>query len=396
MAKVLISLLGTGRAAKGDTDRNRYEIANYVIGDSEYKNESFVSSAIIKHYKIDKLFLIGTKGSMWDEIANLFNADDDCYAAILERKVDTTLSQEDIDKLNQYIDARLGSVGSKCLIVPDGENDSEVWQTFELFYGLFDLLNSGDKLYFDITHGFRSQSVLSFIMSQFGQTYKNYKIGGILYGKLINDKPSPIIDLKMYYEFLEWSKAIKNLRNYGNGSDLKKMIEASGESQEIKNAIVDFTNALSIADIGAMQSSIKVLKGKIKLFEQSNNPIMKIVSVELLRFTEEFGADEPLSRFLFKLTKWYANNSNYAMAYLVLSEAVVSAVREHECLADTTEGNKLAKMSIYRKKEISKIYRKVSAIRNNIAHKTAHQVSLSKSINEYKYYYDALKKIYEV
>ncbi|GHS86299.1 CRISPR-associated protein [Campylobacterota bacterium] len=397
MAKVLISLLGTGTSAKGDTNRNRYETTDYAVDGKIYESELFVAGASAKHYAIDKLFLIGTSGSMWDEVAAFFNADNETLA-LLDKKANNKLIQDDISQLNRYIDKELGISGSKCLFVPDGENDSEVWQTFEVLRSLIDTFTTDDELYFDITHGFRSQSLLMFVIAQFGQTYKNYKIGGILYGKLIKNELSPIIDLKMYYEFLEWSKAIKNLRNYGNGNDLKKLLENSNEDKTIKKTIADFANALSIADMDSMQKSMRRLKSSMELLRGSKSLIIKdILSNELLDFVRQFNSDGTRSEFLFELADWYKKCSNFAMAYIALAEAAMSRVIEKNNLSADKNGHELAKEKILKLGEIANAFKEVNEIRNDIAHQlvsSAHAVS--KCIDDFDDHYKILKKIYEV
>ena len=52
MAKILISLLGTGRIAKGDNEKNIYETTDYLLDGKLYKNLTFTSVAIMEYYKI--------------------------------------------------------------------------------------------------------------------------------------------------------------------------------------------------------------------------------------------------------------------------------------------------------------------------------------------------------
>jgi len=76
MAKVLITLLGTGRQAK-DEESSKYEVTDYKIENKVYKNLTFLSNAIIQHKNIEKVFFIGTNKSMWDNIAETFKSDND-------------------------------------------------------------------------------------------------------------------------------------------------------------------------------------------------------------------------------------------------------------------------------------------------------------------------------
>ncbi|GAB6163704.1 hypothetical protein JCM12298_28640 [Desulfothermus naphthae] len=66
--KILISSLGAGR--KKDVKSHmpgEYEKAKYQIDDKVYE-EQFIARALVKHFKIQKVFLIGTKKSLWDSV----------------------------------------------------------------------------------------------------------------------------------------------------------------------------------------------------------------------------------------------------------------------------------------------------------------------------------------
>ena len=77
MAKILISLLGTGKYAKGDSEKNEYEKTSYLLEGKLYKDLTFTSVAIIEHFNINKVYFIGTNKSMWDNMAEYFNSDEE-------------------------------------------------------------------------------------------------------------------------------------------------------------------------------------------------------------------------------------------------------------------------------------------------------------------------------
>jgi len=66
MAKILISSLGTGRKKEGNYSHAKYEIDNAIY------ETSFIADALNKHINFDKIFLIGTKKSIWDEAYMVF------------------------------------------------------------------------------------------------------------------------------------------------------------------------------------------------------------------------------------------------------------------------------------------------------------------------------------
>ncbi|MBE0490775.1 MAG: TIGR02221 family CRISPR-associated protein [Sulfurospirillum sp.] len=389
MAKILISLLGTGQIEKNNTNKNEYKGTDYIIEKTIYSDEKFVSLLLVKHYKIDKLFLVGTNQSMWDMVAESFKAEENYQFEIIEKKDNNTLTEDSLFKLNDIIGKGLKNSGSKCFIIKDGENQEELWSIFEKFLEILDSVDEGDEVYFDITHLFRSLSVMSFVMLEFGKTYKKFKIAGVFYGMLKKGEPSVIVDLSIFFELLEWAKAIKNLKEFGNGYSLMQLIKKSDESNEIKNSFSNFSHALSISDMGAMRQSMKQIKGKLKLFDEANNRIIGLVSKELREFINSFDADS-LGTFQMQLAQWYANNKNYSMAYITLVEAVLSVVCE-SMRNDPTDKEyrdeaknflwdfRFSASGSKEKEKVYAVFTKVNNIRKNIAHKTSTKGSASKA-----------------
>ncbi len=67
--RVLISFLGTGASeiVNGNIrPMRKYRTANYQIDGTLYKDYSFMSAALVKHYNIGKILMVGTVHSMWD------------------------------------------------------------------------------------------------------------------------------------------------------------------------------------------------------------------------------------------------------------------------------------------------------------------------------------------
>jgi len=387
MAKILISLLGTGRIAKGDRSKNMYETTDYKLEDKIYKQKTMVSSAIIEHYKIDTLFLVGTSTSMWDNVCSLYGSDDEYTLSIMEKKEAGILKESDLEQLSQDINKKLNSQNSKCFIVKDCETQEELWNMFDKFLEILSTIGKEDEVYFDITHLFRSVSVLSMIMAEFGKISFDMKVSGVFYGLFKKDEPSVVVDLSVFLELLDWIRAIANLKNYGNSFELMKLINSSHQDKEIKNSFTNFSNALSMSDMGAMQQNIKILKGKMKLFENDKSNIIRLISKDLQEFIERFSIDS-LADFQYELAKWYCENKNYAFGYITLSEAIVSKMCEIYNLDPTLQDNRTqAKSMLYeyrknfskQKKEIGDTYDKVRRIRNDIAHKKPQESKESKS-----------------
>lgn len=63
--------------------------------------------------------------------------------------------------------------------LPIGNNETEIW---EIFSRVYSLLEEGDELYFDLTHGFRYLPMLILTLGNYARYLKNVSIKSITYG----------------------------------------------------------------------------------------------------------------------------------------------------------------------------------------------------------------------
>ncbi|CZE46830.1 TIGR02221 family CRISPR-associated protein [Campylobacter geochelonis] len=364
MAKVLISSIGTGDKNKG------YNKTNYKIDGKLYENEIFIANVLSRHLSIDKLFLIGTEKSIWDAVYSKFGGDEKTEFKIYEQQEKGNL-QSIINLIESQIDKTLKTKGSRCFIIKYGVDEIELWDNFSKFLEIASGLEEKDEIYLDITHSFRSLSLMSFVMSEFtSNTRENpLNIKGIYYGMLElsreNDGTTPIINLSMFFELLEWGKAIRSLKIYGNSKDLLRLINKTEDKKDIKNAFNDFSNALNMSDMLALQKAVRNLYTKIKFFTESENEIYKIIGKELLSFINRLNVEE-FHIFQYELAKWYQENQNYPLSYVVLVEAVVSAIAKRDGLDSNKKKDNIFIKEIAQNEY--KYFECIREIRNGIAH----------------------------
>jgi len=402
MAKILVSLLGTGKMASGDYEKNRYEVTDYILDGKIYKERTFLSSAIIEHYKIDKVYFIGTNRSMWDNIAEKFNANEEYILDILEKKDNFSLQESDLEELNKNITDILGN-SSKCFIVKDGENEEELWNIFEKFLEILEHIDNDDEVYFDITHLFRSLSVMSFVIAEFGQTYKNFKLNGIFYGMLKKDEPSLIININMFFELLEWAKAFEEIEKFAS---FNRLIFLSQQKLP-KNAFNSLNNlnlAFNIANMTAIYKAIKQLQTNFNSFKNNEDKIISLLTPRFEKFIKRF-LKNSLSEFQFELAKFFSEKNNFALAYIALAEAIVTYVCEKKNLdANKKEDRDKAKEIIkegfdksypysHPKNKFAKLFfNQINKIRNNIAHQLETTKNPKDDIYNFEKYFKKSKK----
>ncbi len=176
--KVLVSFLGTGKLEKNSSAR-QYVKTLYRFEDGREYASAFIAQALKDYYQVDKVILIGTVHSMWEEVYSSFvsdeQRDEDYYVKLGEYCAATTpkseLSIPDIGKLESAIGA-----GSHVVLTHYGINAEENEKNQQIILGLEELLDKGDELYVDITHAFRSLPLLLLNSLIYIQTVSQKKI----------------------------------------------------------------------------------------------------------------------------------------------------------------------------------------------------------------------------
>jgi len=373
MAKILISSIGTGRNIK-DSD-SEYETTTYVIDGKEYPNETFISKSLIQHFDIDKLILIGTNKSMWDGVYYGFsNQLDETWEKLNNAKLNSGVSKEDLLIIEQSLNQFIGKDGSKCLLVKYGQNENEMWDNFEIMYEINKYISKGDEVYLDITHAFRSLPILLFIVMEFMHMMReDFKLSGLLYGMLSSNK-SPVIDLKIFFELLDWAKAVNNFKKHANATQLVDLMKESDIDKEVRKTFFNLNQNIRIANMSSLWQFIKNAHKKIKYINQSNNKIVKLLSKDVLDMVERLNKDK-MSDFQYELALWFYENKNYALSYLVLAEAIITKTVELKLPGENLFDKDVREEA---KRRIDRPYDKyywhykdkntISEIRNNIAH----------------------------
>lgn len=391
MAKILISSLGTGQKRDGG-----YQKAKYGF-DGKTNETTFISKALKEFLDIDSIFLVGTNGSIWDSCYREFGGvNEELELELLEKIEAKTITQSDLNVVNTMMGAN-----SKCFLIDYGLNENELWSNFGKYLSILDHIKDGDIVYLDISHAFRSLALMSFLMVQFGFGVKNkkFKIGGIYYGMLEvakeNNGITPIVDLKIFYDLMEWIKAIEAFKNYGHADLLVKLFEneASLEHQE-KELFNMFDLNLSLANMSTLQKFINNAKRLLPKLEKHSNPIIKLISPDIVSFVKRMDV-APISKFQFELATWFYENKNYALSYTVLVEAIVTKECENKSIdSKKKENREEAKKNLADSNFLQ--YKKIVKIRNDIAHqRDSKNTNTKKDVNSLEEYLKGAKKFIE-
>lgn len=108
--------------------------------------------------------------------------------------------------------------------IVDGKNESEMWEIFNVIYSL---LEDGDELYFDLTHGFRSLPMLLLVLGNYAKFLKNTKMMYMSYGNYEARKDGivPIVDLLPLASLQDWTSSASSFRETGRVDMLRALLK---------------------------------------------------------------------------------------------------------------------------------------------------------------------------
>lgn len=365
MGKVLISFLGTGSPSttKGDRSMRNYRSANYRIGDMCYEHITFMSAALAKHYGVQKLLMVGTVHSMWEEAYRWFHDQnnatkvedsEETYQIYDELGTYCEKANHDTDLFIPYqeeVEKAIGG-GSKVLLIKYGITDEEIRENITRILSLQEYLNSGDELIVDITHSFRSLPI--FIMNLLiylkNVSSKKITISHIHYGMIEASSElgySPVVDLKAMMEVQEWITGAYALGEFGNAYKIAELLNSEQDDKSASPILYDFSQAMNLNYLYSMQNFIQRLTG-IKNKDYKSDLAQLIISPVIRDFVDTFRVKAsqryPQAHFQLKLADWQFRHKKFAQAYLTSHDAMISYVCEKNGIAwDDYENREVAK-----------------------------------------------------
>ncbi len=112
--------------------------------------------------------------------------------------------------------------------IPDGRSIDELWQIFQR---VVDAIESNETVIFDLTHGFRSLPFLSFLAVAYLRKVKHIDLKGVYFGnfdagdKSVSPPRTPVIDLTLFTELLDWTVAADLFVRFGDARDLADLLK---------------------------------------------------------------------------------------------------------------------------------------------------------------------------
>lgn len=393
MAKVLISFLGTGPFESKDLYRT-YREANYFVDQSDLGKYPFVSAALKKYHKVDRVILVGTVHSMWEEVYRWFSTDakkdvqEDVYWEIASACEKASHKSELVIPHREEIEQAIGN-GSKVILIKYGIKEQEISDNINIILGLQQYLNDKDELIVDVTHSFRSlpMFIMNLLIYLQNVSSKKIEISHIHYGMLEVTKElgyTPILDLKAMMDVQEWITGAYNFKEFGNTYKISELLKKdnSANYSDIADTAKKFADVKNLNYLKEFRSGISNLSS---LCNRDHLPELgkEVIAPVMKKFTKRFSKNLKQSTFQFRMADWHNKHHNYGYALMVLIEAIVTYCCEIK-YAHIRDDKDLE--MIINDKGIRDIIKDV--LNNNISDSKDYQEEVDKTNEKLKIYFD--------
>lgn len=408
MKKILLTTIG---GSKNDTGKEYHE-TDYLIDGKVYGKKKFILSALDEHHNFDKIFVLGTTGSMWDafyeyicNISNIRENTEENYIKISDQCInasyDTPLETYNLDPIKEILPDKY-----RIKLMRYGINNDEMIYNFKVLFEIIDELDDESDIYIDLTHGFRSNAFYMFMVMNYLKEMNNSndRIKGIFYGmyeyrdRKEKNPPTPVLDLKIFSDISNLLKGVYDINNNGNFYAVANYLK----DEKTKETLKEFSNCLNINYIGEVQNKLKSLKSLIDRLNKNESELVKIFVPRVLqKFLEKFEAQEKEYMFLLEISKWYFDQKKYAVAYITIRESIALFFSEIYEVDKDSANDKLNKLTGRRKcenadlKKLIDIFKRCRDIRNNIAHASDTRINSTRDIKVLKEDINLLKNLFK-
>jgi len=389
---LLISMIGQGRPKK--EGQSSYDLIDYQFQDGEVISTTVFGIALYKYLRrkgedID-LLLVGTKGSSWTELVveeNLLEEFEELIKLLeekeRERNVEENLLKEFVKLIEKSLNAEV-----KYVLLNSPPSPEEISQkTIGVLVDLFEEKNY-NKVYIDITHGFRYMPTVVLLNLMILKKLWNFDIE-IYYGFGIFDTgrsegPKKVARLNHLEDLIKLSEALGILENTGDFRHYYKLISDNQEAQQIyfrieTNAQINNSNIRELINTPVNSEYVKPIHEKVRS-----------------KYLEPLKADRMEDR-LKNRARFFFERGQYLKAVLLLHEALILLVGK---LKNMIGGSCLE----YRQREETKRYldqldyyewRVLKHLRNACAHGTQPHVEARHAWENEEKFKEVMEKGFE-
>lgn len=369
MTHRMITIIGK---VKGK-EHSDYREANYQFDDNTTETASYFGLALSKIVKPDEIIVLGTKGSMWDNLFMQVDGFEDQYPdeilTLTDQAQQDNVSQELLDKLAKIASEKVG-VGYRCELISYSRTEIE---QIELIGQIAALFNENDTATLDVTHGLRHLPLLIQQVAQLLPLIKNVTIKGVYYGALdlTQKDKTPVMRLDGLQLINHWDTAFEL---YNETGSIGAFCEVLKKSDVDKSIIKHLESAAFFQQTHHIQKAKEQLQAFWSLTDKREETLPPIFKLFLSKLKSQLSwvNNKDAWHQRGQLALHALQKRNYLMASLFGYEAFNRRLAEHLDITGKKYEERESIMRAFRDREentkIKDHYLSLNRIRNAVAH----------------------------
>ena len=375
MTHALITFLG--RTPRDPTTQG-YRETTYQFPDGTLEETAVLGWNLAKRLKPkpDLVIILGTSGSMWDFLAESAGVGNvKLWEELTQAVEDQTVSDALLQQIKPLIEKHL-SIKTQLRLIPKGLTEAEQLNVLDI---MAEATKDVNELSLDVSHAFRHLPMIAIVAACYLQSIRNVQLKSLWYGFYDPDTDTgTVYDLKGLLHLFEWVRALSQFEHtgdYGVLADLLQKANPCLEDPTRKAAFFERTTRESFAknEIDKIVTALAAtpLTGVAGLFQPTLQDHLK------------WSKKSTPQRRQKQLALDYLERRDYLRAAIYAQEAFVTflvscAEGDPDSYSDREEARKDTKnilsKSCRNHAELHREYRKLSALRNALAHGTEHKV----------------------
>lgn len=243
----------------------------------------------------------------------------------------------------------MGKLGHfEAIDIPNGYTETEIWAVFDQ---IFQRLEEGDDVYFDITYGFRSLPMLGMALLNYAKALKGITVKAIYYGnyeagraqrqvelqqaqaegadeatlQALREAPivAPILDLTAFSQLQDWTYGAQSFLYAGDAQPLARLVAPT--RPDIGQQLLAFTQAIHTCRGLSLTQDLDIETIKQIVAVEETGPLASLLRPLLAKVKQRldpFQSDSILNGLL--AVQWCIDHDLIQQGYTLLQESFIS------------------------------------------------------------------------
>ena len=405
MSTVLVSFIGKGILSHVENGQRSYKSAIYKFSNGFEIETTFFGIALKeflarKDVVIDRWLILGTSGSNWGNLADLFgndvySASFDWISEIESKDVNEGVTQDDLDNAPDILKSELNA---ELVLIPYASKPDE---QNEFIATVCDRLQSGEDVILDVTHGLRHHPLMMSFVTMGLWWLKGVKVTEVYYGafdlRAQNEGRTPVYELSVCRELSEKSNALATYKTTGN---FRAMGDVFPEQRGLLEQVSFFEDIGKMGEAKKPAAKLKTALSDTSKMDKWDGEIARNL-VGAFEWTDN---DKYIDR-CYEKACFFFGNKEYLKSVLMLYEAFLRKAMNY--CGFVFDGSFDCKAKEETEKELRKklsqgeldLYYDFKNLRNSLAHGTqpggGRTTNATKEEEKFRILFDDFKKLME-